>query len=474
METRGRRTAALPQVERSGAVPRHAATPVRPTGPDAHASETGRLLALQRLAGNEAVTELIGRSTPVLRLQRYESGEHAQMGARPHEKEKVFDINGVAVTYGEMIALGDFYPDINDVYKAPKEELEGLVKLIQQDKAAATGESDAAGKPTEWVSNEQWEAATKGRKHKFWRPPDYVDLASKNDTHFAVENKKQWVHYHVKALGLSQNGDLEKALATNAFGDHYLTDAFSAGHLIEKAKVRGEAEDNMKHVDIGMFAHRIAECILEDGKAQVALDGYEVSGSPAPSFISPWRPITVDSMASIVVFMSKHKKDEFYSMFAKSIHDKLNKDIKEGSGGVWVTNLAGFAAWQLSGDQTLNMSPTTLAVIRTAVAESRGNITDAYNKKDVDYRAMLENVWRYTPYPVDQGATLVSESEATLTNPANWETAEWWARIAVENLDELIDQLTSAHMMRRKTGAHVESPLKPGDYPAPAPGMAPA
>lgn len=434
----------------------------------ARGGEVERILSLQRLAGNEAVAELMGnrpRVRPTMRLQRYEAGEHAQMGAREGEAEKVFVINGVRIMYGEMIALGDFYRDLTDVTRAPKKELEKLVALIRRDKQAALGAKDPEGNPIKWVENKEWEEAAKDREfQRRGGPPDFITLASKNDEHFAVENKKLWVKFHREAIELARSNQRPLARATNALGDHYLTDAFSAGHLIQKAKVRQEAEDKMKGVDLGKFAHDIAKHILERPSAQAALAGYEVSSAPwEPS----WQPITVDSMAQIVVFMSNWKKDEFYSMFAKSIHDKLNKDIKEGSGGVLVTNNAGHKPWRLSGDQTLSSSKETVEVIREAVARSREDIDLAEKDPTANVDQMIEEVWKYTPIPVGEGKELVEGSEKELTDASEWETAWWWARIAAENIGTLIDQLTEAHMMRKREGPAVK-PEHPVPEPAPA------
>lgn len=87
---------------------------------------TAAILELQRTAGNAAVTGLIestagrrrslrvGRVVPALHLQRYEPGEHAQFGARKGKKERTFTINNVKVSYGEMVAMGDFFENASE------------------------------------------------------------------------------------------------------------------------------------------------------------------------------------------------------------------------------------------------------------------------------------------------------------------------------------------------------------------------
>ena len=53
----------------------------------------------------------------------------------------------------------------------------------------------------------------------------------------AEDNKSSWEKYHAQAITESQAGDRDKALAINAFADHFLTDAFAAGHLFNKRDV---------------------------------------------------------------------------------------------------------------------------------------------------------------------------------------------------------------------------------------------
>src|SRR5215467_5592577 len=78
------------------------------------------LLALQRAAGNLAVGSLLdgqwaGRRPLV--VLRYEAGEHAQLGP-----DRVVTVNCVSMTEGDLIAMGDFYANPEDMYKAAPAE----------------------------------------------------------------------------------------------------------------------------------------------------------------------------------------------------------------------------------------------------------------------------------------------------------------------------------------------------------------
>jgi hypothetical protein len=145
-------------------------------------------------------------------------------------KEIVLTVNGAPLEYGEVIAMGDFYESITDLLAAPEAELRELSRLIKLEK-------EGQGLP-EAQRDAQWNAVTHGR---------YAKLALKNVKHFAPPNpafaavsgkstedhKTEWEANHKVAVQTSQAGDRDKALATNAFADHFLTDAFAAGHIFQ-------------------------------------------------------------------------------------------------------------------------------------------------------------------------------------------------------------------------------------------------
>src|SRR5436305_9371158 len=113
---------------------------------------------LQATIGNRGVQAIV---------QRYEGGEHAQFGARAGEVEKKFTVNGVEMTYGEVIAMGDLFKDRDGFRQCSKTELEALLTLIRRERDKGIGS----------VTEKDWIEAAGQR---------YVDLASKNEGHFAA------------------------------------------------------------------------------------------------------------------------------------------------------------------------------------------------------------------------------------------------------------------------------------------------
>jgi hypothetical protein len=131
------------------------------------------------------------------------------------------------LTYGEVVALsGDFYGkymDLSGAQHSPFEALDiaplwEIVQLIPLIRGKAT--------------TSQLQQVTGGR---------YLDLAKKNVSHFSnvpvgQRNIDVWSAMHRDALMLAQQAAADpsfanRAWATNAAADHFLTDAFSGGHV---------------------------------------------------------------------------------------------------------------------------------------------------------------------------------------------------------------------------------------------------
>ncbi|MER5523394.1 DUF4157 domain-containing protein [Streptomyces sp. NPDC002677] len=136
------------------------------------------------------------------------------------------------LTYGEILALsGDMYADIDPqtlatsvagtmqrINTASLVEIYDLIPILHS--RSATGEFEIA-------STNRIETATGGR---------YLSLAAQNVSHFSNvgdghNNIGTWREGHKAALTLAATGQANAAWAMNAAADHFLTDAFAAGHL---------------------------------------------------------------------------------------------------------------------------------------------------------------------------------------------------------------------------------------------------
>ena len=213
---------------------------------------------------------------------RFEGGEHTAIGDNtllrfvkdappiPASQAELHLPNGLALTYGQVVALGgDFYgiPDqpisegstaadrvqrftnaFNSLAVLPASNAEAkLILGVMQKEMAAVKQAIKDGKqPHEAYDalgdslSEEWNKITGGGSFVSALYPlgRYLKLAANNADHFAEGALLAYIAGHTAALQQAviahHTGDdtsLELAYAMNAFADHYLTDLFSAGHL---------------------------------------------------------------------------------------------------------------------------------------------------------------------------------------------------------------------------------------------------
>jgi hypothetical protein len=202
---------------------------------------------------------------------RYESGEHVWIGDRGFalglsDAERALRIESKQSTiiyrrgksegfrYGELVALsGDFYETPDELYW----ETPNAVPWLWE-KTDLSDIREAFAKEIEAIEEQQ-----RGRieypDHNviyLWNAKAYRELALGNTAHFGWHNVKAYCEHHRAALAFAQQArqlrDIDHAKAeelwglalfTNAFADHFLTDAFAAGHIrVPRHEIRGWAE----------------------------------------------------------------------------------------------------------------------------------------------------------------------------------------------------------------------------------------
>jgi hypothetical protein len=191
-------------------------------------------------------------------IQRFGESEHYKLGHQGTKDDKgnermVKLAADFTLSYGEMVAMGgdhfssidqmrSFANNSNKTGKESREELE-YVRIVE-----IRGEKHR--------KNEFSEEARKNADER------YYELATKNKSHFPNPNigdkvlpasvkAEQWINnmkqipnayagyrmYHVQAIleaymDGSVNKEIDFALATDAFGAHFLTDMFAGGHVM--------------------------------------------------------------------------------------------------------------------------------------------------------------------------------------------------------------------------------------------------
>jgi len=353
-------------------------------------------------------------------------------------------VNGVVMDYGVGIAMGDLYETPEKMAKASKKEIEALAALIEQERTTGV-----------LVPIEKWQKATGGR---------FLDLAEQNVAHFAPQradlastsaagkaspnHKSEWEKHHLAALKASKSGNKEKAMMINAFGDHFLTDAFAAGHLINKTDVMELFKSQLKleagTEDFDAPSTAFFDAVATDaftGAVQTEFSKYETFEPIAgfhPDIDRPGR------FSTLLQRIHREKPDLVANAIAKGVHDKLNTL----PGGLPVENDRGDPPWKLSGDNTLN--DETRKVARKAVAQSQFNIIAAYKAAGpLDTAALFKQVWDYTPKPSAAGIKVVAENVTKGTDINNADLRKGVVTLIKDNHLEIINKLVKLKRLRK-------------------------
>ncbi len=359
-------------------------------------------------------------------------------------------INGVSLDYGVVIAMGDFFESPAQMAGASTTELEALKALIERERGGGKA-----------VETEEWEKATGGR---------YLKLAEKNEAHFAPQNKglvapttagassanhrSEWERHHKAAIDLAAAGKKDEALMTNAFADHFLTDAFAAGHLVNKRDLMEKFKAQLNLIpEVGKkkeelefdkpseaFFDAIAQAAFK-GDVEKTFSKYET----AEAYALGWNP-NINSASRFSILLQgiyKEEPDLIANAVAKGAHDRLN----QFKGGLPVQNARG-DKWKLSGDGTLNKDTTKFA--RQAVAQSQLNVMNAYNSSGkIDYDALYKKVWDFTPSPDPDGTKqlLKEVHQGTAINSASLQGEI--VKLIADNYKLLIKELVARKKLKK-------------------------
>jgi hypothetical protein len=335
---------------------------------------------------------------------------------------------------------------------APPAELQKLSELILKEKG---------GTP---VSTKEWQDATGDR---------YLKLAEKNEKHFAPSNpalvpdsgkstanhKEEWEKTHTKALNKSQAGDKNQALAINSFGDHFLTDAFAAGHLINKRDVMEKFEGNMPKTAGGGFAP--ASTAFFDAVSHATFTG-AVSAEFSPlrtvACFSIWGDhpeapcsdvttvhANIDDarrFSTLLQGVDKKEPELFENVVAKGVHDNLN------TASVEVENNKS-DKWTLSGDGTLNAK--SLEIGRKAVAQSQFNVLEVFKLiTALDLPALFKKVWDFVPHPTaGAGEKQVKDAVEAGTDPKSPGLIGAAVKLINANFKMIADELVKRGILMR-------------------------
>lgn len=387
----------------------------------------------------------------------YASGEHIRAGdgLYPHGLV-VGQKPGLAFSYGDLVAMADLFKSPEQMMAASVAELSNVKGLLNADLAHYSPGGSAKPAP----GSSEWEWATKKR---------YLRLAEDNYDHFAPnllfpsekfaasvgahsDHKQEWEKYHKQALAevAKLKPGLDPALTynrwpliVNAFGDHYLTDAFSAGHVINKAAIMGLFRANFYS---GGKLTKDGEAFLET-VAKLAWKGrlaqkFSALETAEPVFLW-WNP-NIDSpgmFARVLKGIANQEVDKVANLAVKCVHDKLNKE------GLEVTNGLGATPWRLTGDGYL--TEQTLKAMQAAVKQSVADILDpAARQPGFDPKPFLARTWAHVPQLTPKSTDYLRKDIPTFIHTSSVRLASAAADIIYGEADTLIKELVARNKLK--------------------------
>ena len=398
----------------------------------------------------------------------YDTGEHVLAGGDLYPD--LLPVNGVTFSYGQIMALGDLYDDVRDLRNAPAAELNALKALIVQDTGHYAGRGGGS------VSNQRWNDATSKR---------YLELADVNYAHFSPptvlgmtdatsqpDNKRAWERYHEQAIAemraiVAANPNSSPApygpLTTNAFGDHFLTDAFAAGHLVNKEVVMDRVRagfysggNTLSSAGSAFLGRLAAACWARKPVRDVfsPLEQYEGSLGGLKHFNFN----TENMFRKLLVGIAEQAPSKVLNLPLKALHDHLNEV------GVEVSNDAGDKPWRLKGDGHLAGSDT-LPIMKRAVQQSVDNILSPEILVSEAPRgplslsshpALLARVWKHVPQPTAAGRAQALAAISTYTDLGSTVLLNKAAEVVEEQASFIAGELIDKKIVRHEKGADFE------------------
>jgi outer membrane protein OmpA-like peptidoglycan-associated protein len=338
--------------------------PKQPSHPSISPTSTQiGVLRLQTAIGNQATQRLLsGRrfdspDVPKRIVQRFEGPEHAEIGDATGQ---TIDLgNDVVLTWGQVVAIaGD---EVGSV-----EELRELVKT-DTGKARLRVMLETAGVPGDAVKT--LPAPTDAQRTE--QTGQFLRLLLDNKTHFTSGDEaiNAWRSHHVKAVDMalkaglfnnrSDRSHLQEAYLTEAFGQHFLTDMFSGGHV---RTPRNEITDwyvgTFAPKFIDNFINNLRERLVNGIYAQIAPQSWRARNFPDRARARIRAGLNERLNAGIAQLGGRQ---ELVTYFGKAVAGIISGVIHdtEGARGVMVSSAAHPEPWKAMGDSKLNEGDST-------------------------------------------------------------------------------------------------------------------
>jgi outer membrane protein OmpA-like peptidoglycan-associated protein len=339
---------------------------------------------LQREAGNRATAAALaagrvgGGWRGDVAVQRFEGPEHQQIGdaaGRPIDLG-----HGVVLSWGQVVAIaGDEYGSIDDLM-ADAATADGRARIraaLEHDRVPGAVAATLPATSTKTAS---------GKTAKEEQDARYQDLVVANVSHFAAGGTAiaTWTQHHqdalAKAVEAGLAGDpnqLEIAYATEAFGQHFLTDSFSGGHV---RTPRAAILDWYSTV----FGPKVVPHLIEDLRGKLtATFAKQISASLPPAMsgltsvvLQAASSLTTEVIETILGGGGMAELGQRFGVYIAGAVSGTFHDM-EGERGVWVSSKAHPTPWLAFGDARLHDSPDSEAEAAHAVVAAKAQVDQA-------------------------------------------------------------------------------------------------
>jgi hypothetical protein len=412
-------------------------------------------LALQAAAGNRATSAALRApdapspvATGARRLARLVEKEHKSLGDEGSGGAE-YTRKGLTLTHGDLVMLsGDHFTEaeIFWLWDNPSPDpgkktgtQDELICVLKQEVGGSDARFQPGGPFAGITFSEEVEAKVKER---------YYALANENTTHFADPGKAgfgvagyppgsagaTYHETHERAIigayrAGSKGDDPDRWLSLEATGEHFLTDAFSAGHLTTKRAAITDWWDRM----YPNFGRQFVDKVSHDMAVKINDDATWLSGAITISmFEDNVRDQIMDKLkgkplptVATIVSLMTHAYDNEY--------------------GLWVTNDLGWR-WYAFGDSKLDDpgseggEHSNREVAVTAVRLGTADVQTAYSMGRAGATAplpddqVLDQVRQRADAPATPGDRYAPEQLMPRVDPSEGQGEMQWKADSLEDL----------------------------------------
>lgn len=311
------------------------------------------------------------------RIRRFAASEHKELGDVTGQDVDLG--NGVVLSWGEVVALaGDHFGSLDDLRDAASTEAgKRQIRAALEHAGIAGPHSAAATLPAPTAAD----AAVANER--------YIRLAAVNVSHFGAGGTAlaSYRRYHSEAIekaiaaGLLDTeisaSDLQDAYASEAFGQHFLTDLFSAGHVrVPRAEIL-EWYSAFAPTIVDRLIRSLRERLVDELYAQAARQsrGARIFEGRARSKIRANLQSKIDK--GLAELGGREVMVSYLGMALAGIVSGMLHD-QEGERGVNVSSGHRPEGWRTVGDDRLDESPETREEAEMAVRAGLADVQQAY------------------------------------------------------------------------------------------------